>query len=335
MKKILYFNLLLLFLIALVGCGSENNPTTEIPTDGQTEEQKTPVEKTPVEEVDYGKVTFNNVKVFSDEFDGVSLKYTFTNPDVCVNEVFEFEISNEKICYIEDGKVYFLSEGMTRVKAVSQNLTAYFNVVCQNYRFTSQSKTQLNKLKNNFKDGDTLFLGDSFFEFWRNKTGIAENFDTAFSQYAVCNIGISATTTHHWRAINVKMAELDIKPKNIVINIGINNVDDDKESGKESAANVINLIEDYLQMFPEANIYYLSITRCAGHFAFNWESHEKSNQLVQDFCSKTERVYYLDIMGLYGDDYGSYQQDGLHPNQAGYDLFKQLIMAEVPMNKKN
>jgi hypothetical protein len=224
LKKILYFNLLLLFLIALVGCGSENNPTTEVPTDGQTEEQKTPVEKTPVEEVDYGKVTFNNVKVFSDEFDGVSLKYTFTNPDVCVNEVFDFEISNEKICYIEDGKVYFLSEGMTRVKAVSQNLTAYFNVVCQNYRITSQSKTQLNKLKNNFKDGDTLFLGDSFFEFWRNKTGIAENFDTAFSQYAVFNIGISATTTHHWRAINVKMAELDIKPKNIVINIGINNV---------------------------------------------------------------------------------------------------------------
>ena len=88
-------------------------------------------------------------------------------------------------------------------------------------------------------------------------------------------------------------------------------------------------------MFPEANIYYLSITRCAGHFAFNWESHEKSNQLVQDFCSKTERVYYLDIMGLYGDDYGSYQQDGLHPNQAGYDLFKQIIKAEVPMNQKN
>ena len=167
------------------------------------------------------------------------------------------------------------------------------------------------------------------------KTGITEYFDTAFEEYAVYNIGISATTSHHWRAINVKMAELNIKPKNIVINIGINNVDDDKESGKQSAAGVTALIEDYLEMFPEANIYYLSITRCAGYFAFNWESHEKSNTLLKEFCDAHDRVHYLDIMGLYGDDYASYQQDGLHPNQAGYDLFEQLIKAEVPMNKKN
>ena len=288
MKKILCFNLFLLLVLSLIGCGGSETPTVdEEKTNGGDEvTEKTP-EKTP-EKIDYGKVTIDNVKVFSDEFDGIPLNFTFTNPDVCVDEVFDFEISNESICYIDDNKVYFLKAGTARVKAVSEHLTASFTVVCQNYNFVSQSKTQLNKLKTNFKDGDTLFLGDSFFEFWRNKTGITENFDTAFSQYAVCNIGISATTTHHWRAINLKMAELDIKPKNIVINIGINNVDDDKESGKESATNVINLIEDYLEMFPEANIYYLSITRCAGYFSFNWESHEKSNQLVQEFCIRTE-----------------------------------------------
>ena len=125
------------------------------------------------------------------------------------------------------------------------------------------------------------------------------------------------------------------KPVDIVINIGINNVDDDKETGKQCAAGVIALIKDYLEMFPDANIYYLSITRCAGYFAFNWESHEKSNSLLKEFCDSTDRVHYLDIMGLYGEDYASYQQDGLHPNQAGYDLFKNLIKTEVPIDTIN
>lgn len=340
MKKISMFLTFLLMLGTIVGCQDASEPNN--PEDPNTQEQEKPEEQPeekpeeqPEDKVDYGKLTIDNIKVFSAGYDGISLKYHFTNPEACVNEEFEYEISNEEICYIDEDKVYFLKAGTTRVKAVSEHLTASFTVSCEDYRFTSQSTTQINRLKNNFTEGDTLFLGDSFFEFWRNKTGITENFDTAFAGYAVYNIGISATTSHHWRAINNKIAELEIKPKNIVINIGINNVDDDKETGKQCAAGVIALIEDYLEMFPDANIYYLSITRCAGYFAFNWESHEKSNSLLKEFCDNTDRVHYLDIMGLYGEDYASYQQDGLHPNQAGYDLFKNLIKTEVPIDTIN
>ena len=56
---------------------------------------------------------------------------------------------------------------------------------------------------------------------------------------------------------------------------------------------------------------------------------------MKEFCDNTDRVHYLDIMGLYGDDYANYEQDGLHPNQAGYDLFKNLIKAEVPIDTIN
>lgn len=335
MRKVICLFMCLASLLAFSGCGeNDKKPDSNMPPTIEDEPNQGEQEK-PTEKVDYGEVTFNNVKVF-EGFDGVEIKYDFTKPEACKNEVFEYEIANEKICYIEDDKVYYLSNGSTRVKAKSTNLSASFTVKCSNdtSKFKTQSNQQITRLKSNFKENDTLFLGDSFFEFWRNKQGITENFDTAFSGLAVYNIGISATTTHHWRAINTKLEELEIKPKNVVINIGINNVDDDMETSKECSNAIKDLIEDYLKMFPEANIYYLSITRCAGYFAFNWESHEKSNAIMKDYCDNTDRVHYLDIMGLYGDDYANYQQDGLHPNQAGYNLFKQIIKENVPINKK-
>lgn len=106
------------------------------------------------------------------------------------------------------------------------------------------------------------------------------------------------------------------------------------DNGKECAANLQNMLNDFLDQFPETNIYYLSITRCSGVFANNWGSHEISNNLMKTFCEETERMHYLDVMALYGDDYASCEQDGLHPNQKGYDYFEQIIKENVPLEKK-
>ena len=88
-------------------------------------------------------------------------------------------------------------------------------------------------------------------------------------------------------------------------------------------------MDDYLEYFPETNVYYLSITRCTGTFANKWQDHSLSNKMMKDYCEKTDRLTYLDVMSLYGDDYASYLSDGLHPNQAGYDLFEQIIKENV------
>ena len=55
---------------------------------------------------------------------------------------------------------------------------------------------------------------------------------------------------------------------------------------------------------------------------------------MKAYCETQERVHYLDVMALYGDNYARYEQDGLHPNQEGYNLFKQLILENVPMETK-
>lgn len=346
MKRINCLFVLLSF--AMVGCSgstpsssslSSINPSIESSEETSSEEISSQdivsSEESSSSEVDYGKVSFSNVFVYSNDYDGVIIRPIFTNPEACKDEVFEYEIADDTKCYIENDEVKYLSEGYTKVTARSQHLRGSFMVfTSEKFDFQGQANTHRNRMINSYQEGDTLFLGDSFFEFWRNGTNNVTTFDKVFEDYKVFNIGISATTTHDWRAMNQNVVSLATAPKNIVINIGINNVDDDKEGGKVCSQNIQNMIYDYLDEFPETNIYYLSITRCAGYFAFNWESHEASNTAMEIFCEKTDRVHYLDVMALYGDNYASYQADGLHPNQAGYQLFEQIIKENVPLEKK-
>lgn len=284
----------------------------------------------------YGKVQFDNIYVSGGGYDNVLIRPILTKPEVCENEVFEYEVEDESICMVEDDRVIFVSEGSTLVTAKSDHLKGSFYVYTKNnFDFYTQANAQANRMKQ-YQEGDTLFLGDSFFEFWRNSTNIDKTmaFDQVFCDYKVFNIGISATTTHDWRSMLDRVVSKAINPKNIVINMGINNVDDDKESGKLCARNLQAMIQDYLELFPETHVYYLSITRCSGYFSFNWESHEASNQIMETYCNNQERVHYLDVMALYGDNYANYQQDGLHPNTEGYKLFEKIIKENVPLDAK-
>lgn len=82
------------------------NPTTEIPT--TTPETTTVTPTTSTYPSDYfGKVAFQNIFVYGDDFDGVKVRPFLTKPEEAKDEVFEYTIKNDDICYIEDDKVYF------------------------------------------------------------------------------------------------------------------------------------------------------------------------------------------------------------------------------------
>ena len=56
---------------------------------------------------------------------------------------------------------------------------------------------------------------------------------------------------------------------------------------------------------------------------------------MQANAEANEQLHYLDIMAIWGNSYASYEQaDGLHPNTAGYEVFKQVIQENVPLEAK-
>lgn len=283
---------------------------------------------------EYGKVFFNDIFIHNNGYDGIKIRPIFSNPEKCQSEIFEYTIADSSICYISADRVYFLSYGETLVIAKSEHFEESFKVFSKEFDFESRADEQLERLENEYEGEETLFLGDSFFEFWRTGNNITTTFDEVFAKYKVFNIGLGGSTTHDWRAINSKLFSKVSSPKNIIINIGINNVDDDNESGEQCAFNVRCLIEDYLEKYPNTNVYYLSLTRCTGYFAHKWEHHSLSNQLMELYCNKTARLHYLDVMKYYGDDYPEFVYDGLHPNQGGYDLFEKVIKENVEFEEK-
>lgn len=317
--------LALLFIIPLLmsGCNKQTSSQTSISESSSSSAV-----------IDYGKVTFDDIYLFPDGYDGVKIRPYFSNEEVEDLVEFTYTVEDESICEIdEDNLLWFKEVGSTKVTVSSDYYEDdYFFVKCQNtmmpeFVFNTAKDMERSTL-NNYTDGASLFVGDSFFQFWRDGTTGVERFSKSFEGLNVFNIGISASTTHDIRAMYQNTVSLT-NPKNIIVNIGINNVDDDSENGVKCFRNIKALVDDYLEYFPETNVYYLSITRCSGTFANKWSEHSMSNKMMEKYCEETDRLTYLDVMALYGDNYASYQSDGLHPNQAGYDLFEQIIKENV------
>lgn len=347
MKKVLALGGLILFMsMSIFACGSNSSGSTQPVDPGQQQGGDEPggggSENPPVDPTDYGRVYFKTIYIYADQngnnFDEVLIRPIFTNPEVCQNEVFEYEIKDESICYIENDCVYATGiSGSTKVTAKSQHLKGTFNVYSSdkynNGQAFATAKSLAKTAAKATNQGTTLFVGDSFWEFWRNKTGVDERFSDAFAGYDVANVGISGTQAREWRSL--KKALIDpYQPENVVLNIGINDVDDNSEDGETTAEYIMYLCEDIWSTNPDCNIYYCSITRCAGFFAGKWQFHSASNEIMKENANSNDKLFYLDIMERFGDDYANYEQsDGLHPNTAGYEIFKDVIKANVPLKQ--
>ena len=283
----------------------------------------------------YGQVTINDMYVYANGYDGITIRPVLSKPENNLNEVFQYTVENDSICYIEDGKIYFKSIGETLVTAKSEHFETTFTVIAKNFKFESQANSLLNNLGTSFKGNETLFIGDSFFQFWRDGQNGIERFYKSFLGYETINIGMSGSTVHQWRGVNQKLFNVSGAPKNIIINLGTNNINVNGEDGYVVSDNLKVLLQDYLEMYPNTNIYIFSVTRCFGILGSNWKYANLSNEIIEEFCATNDRLHYLDAMEIFGDDFVNYlHTDGLHMNQNGYNVFKQLILETVPLEEK-
>lgn len=338
MKKLFMLGGLLFMSMSMFGCNTSHKQNESQGSSGQQESGQ---ESSSKDTTDYGKVYFKTMYIYGDAniiFDEVPIRPIFTIPEACKNEVFEYDVADESICYIENDRVYGSGmNGYTKVTAKSQHLKGTFYVYSSNKYNNNEAfqkaKSLANTAAKTTQQGTTLFVGDSFWEFWKNQVGITESFATAFSGYDVANVGISGTQAREWRSMRKKLID-PYQPANIVLNIGINDVDDNSEDGETTAEYIMNLCNDIWETNPNCNIYYCSITRCSGVFANKWPQHEISNTLMKANAESNSKLHYLDVMERYGSNYASYEQDGLHPNTAGYAIFKDLIKTNVPLKAK-
>lgn len=324
--KIMKRAILLTFAISSLGLVACNN-SNDTGGDGGNDEKP---------DIDYGTMKVDDMILY-EGFDGIKINPIFSNPEAVKEEIFTFEPQDECCVVDEEGHVFYIYDGETKINYESEHFNGSFKVTCKKFEdpnFLSKAKSYVRTYKSDGSPtGQSLFLGDSFMEFWKNKTGITRSFNDEFGEYNVRNIGISGTQTKHWRAYQNNLVH-PMDPKNIIINIGINDIDDSGCIGEVAARNVQSYIRDLHADFPEAKIYWFTLTRCSGYFAPKWGEYKVCNKKMIEYAKNYDFLEVLDIASLYGEDYAKYQQDGLHPNQEGYNLFKKLILENVNLEKK-
>ena len=160
---------------------------------------------------------------------------------------------------------------------------------------------------------DVAFIGDSLTDGYDVKA--------AYPKYTVVNRGISGDTTFGVEK-RLKVSLYDIKPKVVVMLIGVNNID----SMFENYEDILIGLRDNL---PQTEVILISLTS----MSLDWG---KNNQLAIENNAKIKLLaekYGFIFVDMYnplldpqtGELRGEYTVDGGHLTSAGYEVFTKTV----------
>lgn len=181
---------------------------------------------------------------------------------------------------------------------------------------------------------ENLFIGDSYVDkyFWTT-------FDMDFPENSV-NEGVGGTKVQRWIDDSSALAE-KYNPENIVVHIGVNDVNLGASDMQTSAA-LGNMFTVYLEKFPEAQIWWTTIEPNNYNGGAFLSKYESVNAAAKRFAEDWERLQVIDTASLIGGDGKDgktvskwYNPDGLHFNSDGYALWAdtiRLALGKAPRN---
>lgn len=228
---------------------------------------------------------------------------------------------NGDVLKIEGNKVVALKAGNAEVTAKIGNFETTFNVTCLNvdrsdrlYYYADdvwtgdwnwKPKSVNNRVKYNTQGTDgktTIFIGDSFFDI--------DFFSTFYTDYrgkdALC-LGIGGTTSHTWEMF-FDETFAGISPKNIVVQLGNNNIYNDQTLGADAAEDIQRFFTYLHGKCPESKVYYFAVTPRNG--ATIWIPEvQKLNRLMGKYCENRDWITFVDTNDVITFDH---LRDGIH-----------------------
>jgi lysophospholipase L1-like esterase len=175
-----------------------------------------------------------------------------------------------------------------------------------------------------------VFLGDSITQGWENAG--RDTWNKYYVPRHALNLGIGSDHTQHvlWR---VDHGNLDgLKPKLVVLLIGVNNVPDETNSGADVLAGIKAVVERIRNKLPETKILLLGIFPFRENFNLQ---RGKALQVNQALCHVADgrSVFFLDFGHKFIQPDGrisrEIMRDFLHPTAAGYRIWAEEMETKV------
>lgn len=307
---------LLLIVFVLFGCSSNNVSSSEI-SSSTTNENSSVVQE--------GELYIKNVNHY--------ITYAPTKIETYMDKVLVdnldlyYDIIDSEICEIKDNYVYGLKVGETTVYAQTiMGQEVSFTVRVKDYTEyiydrDTRSREEAWKLDGE-KKGGTLFIGDSFFDkynFWKT-------FDDDFEGKNCITMGISGSQTKDWHIVKDKLINV-VEPKNIVVHIGTNDINDNQIAKKveEYYYDITNLLDTISNDNPNAKIYYFGIENRVNN-AKNKMCEVVTEKIKNEYKINDDKFTYIDSPSVFNSNQEKYvSQDGIHPSNEGYKYYVNIL----------
>lgn len=172
-----------------------------------------------------------------------------------------------------------------------------------------------------FPEKATLFVGSSSLRKWHS-------IEQDLAPHTVINRGFGGSTLAEAIRYFPRIIE-KYKPKAIVLYEG----DNDLSAGKMEPNTFLELFRLFTELchyyLPETEIYFLSIKPSPARMG-SWNKMNEGNRLIKEETRKHEHLYYIDVSSPMFDENGTpnpefFIRDRLHLNQAGYQLWTEII----------
>jgi lysophospholipase L1-like esterase len=179
-------------------------------------------------------------------------------------------------------------------------------------------------------DGRVVFMGDSITDFWGRTRG------KFFPGKPYVNRGISGQTTPQM-LIRFRPDVINLKPSVVVILAGTNDIAGN--TGPESLADIENNLASMAQLAQANNIkvVFSAVMPVCDYIKPQTtrrppEQIMALNAWIKEYSAKNNAIY-LDYYAAMLDDHKMLKQeltyDGLHPNDAGYEVMSDLAAAAI------
>lgn len=236
------------------------------------------------------------------------------------NEIFDNRIKNSK--------KWSISQYLPRQKNLFSNNESSINSENANISNNSSAQVIYNDWTKRFKgevdnfntitEADNMFIGSSTIRLW--------NLGAAFPGYNVVNKGFGGAEAFETKSF-MKLFLKDVKPKNIFIYVGENDV----AASRNLMRTIYHIQENimYAKLYsPDSKIFYISIKPSPSRIKFE-KNFQYVNRHIEKFVKENDGTY-IDIRDIYFKEDGSineklYQTDLLHFNNEGYEKLNLTI----------
>lgn len=182
---------------------------------------------------------------------------------------------------------------------------------------------------------DTLFLGDSYMEFWK-LYGVWDSLtaDIKAMGKKVANAGVAGTVSTYWDGSTRVNSLKRYAPEQIVFHIGVNDIDLGS-TVDTTYNNLVSMFARYHTAFPDAKLYWVSLIPNnfeGGRFNADYVT---LNGRISALAESLDYLEYIDVATAFtASDGGAKAEylmaDGLHLNpERGYPYWTSLIKQAI------